>query len=105
MQTRSLIGMQVLQSNPTKIFAPTKDSDLVAQLETQTFSNCALKRTDLSTFLSQFFFNSLFLKLFFFYFFLIYRTEHKDQIYKRLKGHMMENDQQLKQDSNGLKIN
>jgi hypothetical protein len=56
MQTRSLIGMQVLQSNPTKIFAPTKDSDLVAQLETQTFSNCALKRTDLSTFLSQFFF-------------------------------------------------
>jgi hypothetical protein len=64
MQTRSLIGMQVLQSNPTKNFAPTKDSDLVAQLETKTFSNCALKRTDLSTFLSQFFFNSLFFEPF-----------------------------------------
>jgi hypothetical protein len=73
--------MQVLQSNPTKILHLNKDSTLVALLDMKTFSTCAHKPTDLSTFLSQFFsifFYFSFLSFFLTHFFFI--TKHKDQI-------------------------
>jgi hypothetical protein len=63
--------MQVLQSNPTKILHLNKDSTLVALLDMKTFSTCAHKPTDLSTFLSQFF--SI---LFFYFSFLSFFLTH-----------------------------
>jgi hypothetical protein len=59
---------------PNQNFAPNKDSTLVALLDMKTFSTCAHKPTDLSTFLSQFFsilfftfLSSLFFDTLFFY--------------------------------------
>jgi hypothetical protein len=54
---------------PNQNFAPNKDSTLVALLDMKTFSTCAHKPTDLSTFLSQFF-SILFFYFSFFSFFL-----------------------------------
>ena len=73
--------MQVLQSDPTKTFAPNDNSKLVEQLD-KIFSTCAYKQTDRSSFLSQYcstiFFGTFLSSLFLYSFF--YRTKHRDLI-------------------------
>lgn len=75
-QTRSMLRMQVLQSNPSKILHQKMDSNLVVQLKKNS-ELVHINKLIFLLFLSQLFSTLFFLLFFWTLFFWIYRTKNK----------------------------